>query len=64
MIIALPRSIYVCKRYVETFPYKIDSYWWIIFLAIIISVSISAFVTLYQIIKAANENPIESLKGE
>ena len=60
MIIALPISIYVCNRYLEIFPYKIDSYWWIIFLALIISVFISAFVTLYQIIQAATENPIES----
>ena len=62
VIIALPANIYVCRSYLNTFPYKIDSYWWIILIAMIISASIAAIVTLYQISKAANDNPINSLK--
>lgn len=61
IVLSLPISIYICNKYLETFPYRIDLYWWIIILSILIAIIISLTTMYYQIIISANKSPIKSL---
>jgi putative ABC transport system permease protein len=64
MIIAIPVSWVSMNRWLEGFAYRIDISWWLFAVAGTTVASV-AFVSIsYQTLKAANANPVKSLKNE
>ncbi len=63
-IIGVPVAIYLAGRYLEQFAYRIENYWWIFLLAVLLSFAISLLSVLWQTLKAARTNPSEELKKE
>ena len=63
-IIATPIAWYAIKRWLETFAYKTPLYWWIFALAFLIIMVITALTISFQSWRAANANPVNSLKVE
>jgi len=64
IVIASPLAWYVMHKWLQDFAYRINIGWWIFLLAGIIAAAI-AFITIsFQAIKAANANPVESLRTE
>ncbi|MEO6253271.1 MAG: ABC transporter permease [Ferruginibacter sp.] len=64
IVIATPLAWYVMNKWLQDFAYRITLEWWIFLLAGIIAAAI-AFVTIcFQAIKAANANPVKSLRTE
>ncbi len=64
IVIATPLAWYVMHKWLQDFAYRINLNWWIFLLAGIIAVVI-AFITIsFQAIKAANSNPVKSLRTE
>ena len=64
IVIASPLAWYVMHKWLQDFAYRININWWIFLLAGIIAATI-AFVTIsFQAIKAANTNPVKSLRTE
>lgn len=64
IVIASPLAWYVMHRWLQDFAYRVDINWWVFLLAGIIAAAI-AFVTIsFQAIKAANANPVKSLRTE
>ncbi|HJP62820.1 MAG TPA: FtsX-like permease family protein, partial [Mucilaginibacter sp.] len=63
-IIALPLAWYFMNRWLNDFPYRISISWWV-FAASLSAGVITAFCTIaFKTIKAANANPVESLRAE
>jgi ABC-type antimicrobial peptide transport system permease subunit len=63
-VIASPIAWYAMNKWLESYTYKISVEWWVFAATGLISVII-AFVTVsYQAIRAANANPVKSLKTE
>lgn len=63
-IIASPLAWYFMNNWLEAFAYHIEISWWVFGLAIG-SVLLITFITMgYQTLKAANANPIKSLRTE
>lgn len=63
-IIAFPLSYYLMNKWLQDFAYRIEIYWWLFFLAAIITIAI-AFLTIgIKSYRAASVNPIKSLKTE
>jgi putative ABC transport system permease protein len=64
IVIATPLAWYVMHKWLEDFAYRITLQWWTFLLAGIIA-AVIAFVTIcFQAIRAANANPVKSLRTE
>ncbi|HQW92203.1 MAG TPA: ABC transporter permease [Ferruginibacter sp.] len=64
IVIATPLAWYVMHKWLQDFAYRIHISWWIFLLAGIIA-AVIAFVTIsLQAIRAANANPVKSLRTE
>ncbi len=63
-IIGIPIAVYAAGRYLQQFPYRIENYWWVFALAVLISFAVSLLSVLWQTLKAARTNPARELKKE
>jgi len=65
-VIGLPAAYFAMTNWLDNFAYRIDlvDYFWIFILACALSVIIAVVTVMYQSIKAAVVNPIDSLKYE
>jgi len=63
-IIAAPIAYYAMTRWLENFAYKTTLDWWVFVLAAIIVFLLSLLSISWQSWKAANKNPVETLKNE
>ena len=63
-IIAWPITWYLMNEWLQNFSYRINLNLWMFLTAGIISVLIVGFVISYQSFKAANANPVDSLRNE
>ena len=63
-IIAWPVAYYLMNKWLQDFAYRIDITWWVFVLSGGIALLIALATVSFQAIKAANANPIESLRYE
>lgn len=63
-IIALPLAWYMMKYWLRDFPYRITISWWIFAISLSAGVIIAFCTIAFKTIKAANANPVESLRAE
>ncbi|NOQ28209.1 MAG: FtsX-like permease family protein [Bacteroidales bacterium] len=65
-VIAWPVAFYFIKTWLHKFAYSIDiyEYWWCFIVATAVTLIISIIVVINQSLKAANTNPVDSLKYE
>jgi len=63
-LIALPLAYYTMKHWLQSFAYRTTIGLWIFVLSLIISFGIAGITIIYQTIKAATANPVESLRYE
>ena len=63
-VIGIPIAVYVAQEYLKGFIYKLEGYWWIFVLAVVLSVVIAFISVLWQTLRAARANPAEELKKE
>lgn len=64
LLIATPVAWWVMNKWLQDFAYRIDISWWIFVLAGAIAVGVAFFTVSFQSIKAALNNPVESLRSE
>lgn len=62
--LAAPVAWYAVDRWLENFAYKTPMYWWVFLVSFAIVTLISVFTVTFQNWRAANENPVDSLKSE
>ncbi|MBC8276675.1 MAG: FtsX-like permease family protein [FCB group bacterium] len=63
-IIAVPFAWYAMNKWLENFAYKTDISWWIFFSAAMLTILITFLTVGYQSIKAASNDPANSLRYE
>ena len=63
-IIASPVAFYLVSKWLETFHYRTPIHWWVFALAFIIVTIITLFTVSFQNWRAANANPVDSIKSE
>ena len=54
----------VVHRWLENFAYKTPMYWWVYLIAFAIIAVITILTVTFQNWRAANENPVHSIKNE
>ena len=62
--IAIPVAVWLCKRYLEDFAYRIDLHPWIFVVTVALSFAIAIGSVLWQIVSVARVNPVTALKKE
>jgi ABC-type antimicrobial peptide transport system permease subunit len=62
--IAIPISYYIMNGWLQDYPYHVILKWWIFALAVIGALAITILTVSFQAIKAANANPVKSLRTE
>jgi putative ABC transport system permease protein len=63
-VIAWPVSYYIMNKWLEGFAYRTELNLWIFFLSGGGALLISILTVIYQAVKAAVANPVESLRNE
>ncbi len=63
-VIAMPLAWYCVKKWLESFAYKTPIYWWVYVIALLIVLIITISTVTLQSWRAANANPVDSLKSE
>ena len=63
-IIGIPVAVYAAQEYLKDFIYRLNGYWWIFVVAVVLSVAIAFLSVLWQTLKAARTNPAVELKKE
>lgn len=63
-LIATPIAWYGANRWLETFAYRIDVQWWVFAVAGVMALAIAIFTISFQAVRAAVDNPIDSLRSE
>jgi len=63
-VAALPVSYFVMSKWLQNFAYKIDITIWTMLLSLAIVMLITVFSVIFQVLKAARVNPVDSLRYE
>lgn len=63
-IIGIPIAVWAAGIYLEQFIWKLENYWWIFVVSVILSVMIALISVIWQVIRSARTNPAEALKKE
>jgi putative ABC transport system permease protein len=63
-IIIWPLAYFVINKWLQTFAYRTTIRWWIFILTAIFILVMSLLTTIWQIIRAARTNPVNSLRYE
>ena len=64
IIIASPAAYYFMHNWLSSYQYHTDVAWWIFIATAIGAIFITLITVSYQAVKAAQANPIKSLKTE
>ena len=63
-LIGIPIAVYAAQEYLKDFIYRLEGYWWIFVVAVLLSAAIAFISVLWQTLKAARTNPAVELKKE
>ena len=63
-IIGIPVSGWMAGKYLSRYTYRIENYWWIFVLAVVLTFAMAFGSVFWQTLKAAKTNPATELKKE
>lgn len=63
-VIGIPIAVYAAQEYLKDFIYRLEGYWWIFVVAVLLTGLIAFISVIWQVLKAANTNPAIELKKE
>ncbi len=62
--LAVPIVWYAVDNWLQRFPYRIDITWWVFALSLFMVLLLTITISTIQTFKAANENPIDTIKTQ
>ena len=63
-VIGIPIAVYATQEYLKDFIYRLEGYWWIFVVAVLLTGLIAFVSVIWQVLKAAKTNPAIELKKE
>ena len=63
-VIAVPVSIVIIRRYLESFAYRVPLYIWVFAVALVAVLGVTSAVVTLRSLRAATVNPVKSLRSE
>jgi putative ABC transport system permease protein len=64
MLVSFTFALFLMQKWLQDFAYRILIQWWLLGIAGMAALLIAFMTIRFQSIKAANANPIKSLRGE
>lgn len=64
VLIASPITLFLIKRWLEAFPYRVPIHWWVFLYTGALALVLALGAVSIQTLRAANRNPTKSLKYE
>ena len=64
VVVALPLSVLIVQRFLESWPERIGGCWWIFLVSVLLLLAIAFVSVVWQTLKAARTNPAVELKKE
>ncbi len=64
LVIASPMAYIAANKWLQNFPYRVETSWWLFAIAAVVVVCIAMCTVSFQAIKAAVANPVKSLRTE
>lgn len=61
-IVALPAGYYIVERWLSSFAYRVQMYWWVFAIAFLLVIAITGITVTARSWNAASENPADSIK--
>ena len=62
--IGIPTAVYAAREYLKDFIDRLEGYWWIFVVAVLLTGIIAFVSVIWQVLKAARTNPATELKKE
>ena len=63
-VIGIPIAVYAAQEYLKDFIYRLEGYWWIFVVAVLLTGLIAFVSVIWHVLKAAKTNPAIELKKE
>ena len=63
-IIGISLAVWTAQGYLKDFIYRLEGYWWIFVVAVVLTFAMAFGSVLWQTLKAARTNPATELKKE
>ena len=63
-VIGIPIAVYAAQEYLKDFIYRLEGYWWIFVVAVLLTGLIAFVSVIWQVLKVAKTNPAIELKKE
>jgi putative ABC transport system permease protein len=63
-LIAIPAAVWLSRKWLDNYPYRISLSWWMFFSATALILVVALLTISYQSIKAAMANPVKNLRTE
>ena len=63
-VIGIPIAVYAAQEYLKDFIYRLEGYWWIFVVAVLLTGLIAFASVIWQVLKSAKTNPAIELKKE
>ena len=63
-IIGIPVAVLAAQKYLESYIYRLENYWWVFVLSVVLTFAMAFGSVLWQTLKAAKTNPATELKKE
>lgn len=63
-VVAVPMAWYVVYEWLQNFAYRTPMYWWVYLVSFIVVAVITIITVTFQNWRAANDNPVNSIKAE
>jgi putative ABC transport system permease protein len=63
-VLAAPLTIWLMKKWLQTYEYRIEIHWWIVPAAALMAIVIALVTVSFQAVKAARLNPAKTLRSE
>jgi putative ABC transport system permease protein len=63
-VIGVPLAVWAAQKYLESYIYRLENYWWLFVIAVLLTLAMAFGTVLWQTLKAAKTNPATELKKE
>ena len=63
-VIGVPLAVWAAQKYLESYIYRLENYWWLFVIAVLLTLGMAFGTVLWQTLKAAKTNPATELKKE
>jgi putative ABC transport system permease protein len=64
ILVSSPIAWFVMQKWLQDFAYRVNIHWWILAIAGLAAVLVAFITIIFQSIKAATVNPVQSLRSE